>query len=249
MNRKQVLFLDGIRVSVQMADTTFARLQSTLLALGLDRIADDQKHHALILAVQDAWSIVDAVYRLRCLLQQLPGLKQNAPTIRLFYDRTRSIEELRHVVQHLNQQIELLASTADPIWGRLSWLAVKDPATLLISSCTIVMGSLFDSTHPCINPAGRSQVHLVDDITLSSAGQSIVLEPVMEQVAAVVAHIEPKLARVAADVPRMASDAMVGMVIQMVPDDVASSQDVNSPPVRPRDDVSVRLHSLPSPED
>jgi hypothetical protein len=52
--------------------------------------------------LMDAWTIIDAVHRLRALLRQMPGVSRspkNSPKLRIFMDRTEIVEELRKHVQ------------------------------------------------------------------------------------------------------------------------------------------------------
>lgn len=64
LDRKQMLYLDGIRYSIEMADLAHLRLQQTLLDLANHSNDSDPVHLYFVAAVQDAWSIVDSVHRL-----------------------------------------------------------------------------------------------------------------------------------------------------------------------------------------
>lgn len=69
LDRRQALFLDGIRYSVEMADLAYTRLRQTLFNLAEQRGSGTSLDHWLFVsAVQDAWSLIDSLHRLRGLL-------------------------------------------------------------------------------------------------------------------------------------------------------------------------------------
>lgn len=152
LNRKQALFLDGIRYCVEMADLAHSRLRWTLFThtTTLDEPTDNQaepldnRAQAVPAAFQDAWSIVDSLQRLRGLLAQMPGIKQNAAELQLFRRQTDAFENLRNGVQHLNNHIDVLVAQNLPAWGVLSWVVVpEDPAGNRLLSSAMIAGTLF----------------------------------------------------------------------------------------------------------
>jgi hypothetical protein len=120
LNRKQTLFLDGIRYSVEMADLAHSRLQAALLqhTQNVESASEGAtgEHYLHTAAFQDAWSIVDSLHRLRGLLSQMPGVKQNAPPLQVFRRQTDVVEDLRNGVQHLNHHIDALVAQKLPTW-------------------------------------------------------------------------------------------------------------------------------------
>lgn len=74
----QRLFVDGRRFSIEMPDVAYTRLCASALQIGgqdLDaelRPAPDTWSIPVIML--DAWSVVDAVQRLRTLIEGFPGL-------------------------------------------------------------------------------------------------------------------------------------------------------------------------------
>jgi hypothetical protein len=106
MSRKQALFVEGIRFSIEIADLAHVRLQSTLprLTKGDQLLPDDRLTASAML---DAWSIVDSLHRLRGLLRQMPGIhkRDRIPPIRAFFDATDKVTELRNTIQHLDTTI------------------------------------------------------------------------------------------------------------------------------------------------
>ena len=154
-NRKQMLFFDGIRYSVEMADLAHERLRETLYEIAQSPHAPEPNPHDFASAVLDAWSIVDLVHRLRGLLEQAPGIQQKSPPLLSFMKKTADVEKLRNSVQHLNQQIHKIADLNIPVWGALSWAARLDPELKSIWTCTLVAGTFFERTEPLVDPRGK----------------------------------------------------------------------------------------------
>ena len=75
LNRVQSLYIQGIRLSIEMADLAHQRLIQTLLDASEERQSGDKAEVPTALAMSDAWSIVDYVHRLRGLVRHLPQVK------------------------------------------------------------------------------------------------------------------------------------------------------------------------------
>jgi hypothetical protein len=195
LDRKQTVFLDGVTYSVQMADLAHTRLQNTL-------INDNPDHTS---AVLDAWSIVDSLHRLRELLNQMPGVKRNSPTLQIFQRNTTQIEAMRHGVQHLRGEIDTLVAQNKPVWGSLSW--VKPVGEREVDVGLLVAGTLSDYKGlPMVNPAGKSVSPPVDLITLTAYGHTVCLSEAMEYVERLVRKIEEQLHEKIQDLPAAAEE-------------------------------------------
>ena len=100
----------------------------------------------------DAWTIIDAVHRLRALLRQIPGVSRspkNSPKLRIFMDRTEIVEELRKHVQHLDQEVHSMAARSEPILGVVRWWAItKHEGQPVVSICYVVAGTVLSGPHP-----------------------------------------------------------------------------------------------------
>src|SRR3712207_2666245 len=104
--RRQVLFFDAIRASVDMTLLAYVRLQSTLAS------GSHHQHSSSILL--DAWSLVDTLNRLRVLVRAMPRLKHSAAVVSFLGD-LEAVEALRNAVQLLDGEIEKLKDTGYPI--------------------------------------------------------------------------------------------------------------------------------------
>jgi len=114
---KNVLFADGVRYSLEIADVSYSRLLSSTERLsGLDRESSEMQPD-IVCAVADAWLFVDSLHRLRELVQALPGLKQKDPEVQVFLRGTRHMEDLRHTVQHYRTGIHDFVDRRAPLGG------------------------------------------------------------------------------------------------------------------------------------
>jgi len=140
--RRTVLFLDGVRYSIQSFEIASRRLAQTLGQLSKGVGADDDLGEIISFAILDAWSIIDSIHRLRELLEQMPGLKKNTPELQLFLRRTSTVEDLRHYFQHFRTEIESYVEKSMPLWGTISW-STNNSETGLPETHTIVPGTYF----------------------------------------------------------------------------------------------------------
>src|SRR5450631_3661313 len=84
VDRKTVLFYDGIRYCFQIFDLTFTRLVESLQTLSSKDQQRDLLSERIASAVIDSWTLIDAAHRLRELLSQVPRLKKASPELQVF---------------------------------------------------------------------------------------------------------------------------------------------------------------------
>jgi hypothetical protein len=154
VERRDVLFLDGIRYCFEAFELTSLRLAHGLHSMGQRDDTSPPLGPKIVEVTTDAWTMIDVVHRLRELLQQVPKLKKNEPELQLFIRKTESIEDLRHYFQHFRTEIDLFAERGMPLWGTLSWIFDKGdseaPANHLLIPGTFfkdvrAMGCTFDT--------------------------------------------------------------------------------------------------------
>lgn len=172
---KVILFKDGIRYSINMANLAFSRLKLDLMALtkntysnrkcNEDELTKEQIFTCQLSALSHAWQIVDSVNRLKDLLMQCPNLKHKDPEYALFKRNTEDIEQLRNNIQHLNKEIENYIKQQIPAWGTLNWVS-KIYGEFLIFS--FIPGEIFARNTHLINPLGRKITMPIGAITLVS---------------------------------------------------------------------------------
>ncbi len=126
---RTVLFLDGIRYSIEIIDLAFRRLQETIEMISQMENKSDELSPKIVEAMSDAWVIIDSAHRLRELVCQFPKLKQKEPNVQLFLRNTEVVENLRNFVQHFRSGIDSFVEKGMPLWGTLSWAGSANPRT------------------------------------------------------------------------------------------------------------------------
>ena len=164
---KVPLFYDGIYYSVKMARTAYNSLVERLCTLANSQYKEDKEIPYLAeLAVTEAWSIVDSLFRLYQLLNHTPGLKQNAPELVLFYRKIKPIEDLRHSIQHLDEYLEQYSRDEIPAWGRLTWVCPTSQTKY--KACMILLGDYQPNLSLMPSHLGENMREPIDLITLTT---------------------------------------------------------------------------------
>lgn len=168
LNVRQVLFYDGIRYSLDMADEAYVMTRDSLLRYSEIRPPDAAD---LTKALLGAWSFVDCVHRLHMLLRQTRGMK-NTPQLKLFKAKLAEVEDFRHGVQHLDGTLQDL-DPEQPAWGCLAWFVAGPEKRHLL--CTAVPGSTKDMLVQTVDPFGKELRRPLDLIELDAFGKRISL--------------------------------------------------------------------------
>ena len=220
LNRRQMLFFDGIRVAIDMADLAYARLEEVLTRLANHDFPQEEVEMAMTVAFQDAWTIVDSVNRLRVLLKKLPNFKQRAPSLQVLYRHINLVEELRHTVQHLDTQINLLEQRDLSVWGTLRWFVLVDRDQLKYMSGTLASGSQFGAAHEIAQlKPGQSMYGSTDHITLLASELSANLSEIMRALGAFIPKLEGVLAPQFQGLPTAIGNLLLVAHIRAIEDD------------------------------
>jgi len=118
ISERQIIFLDGIRYSADMAGLAIDRLWRQLCVI--DSTEGDIETHQIAEAALDAWSIIDAAHRMSDLIENLPGLP-NANWRRVFKDRITDALTLRNTWQHQGNESARTVEQRGQAWGALAW--------------------------------------------------------------------------------------------------------------------------------
>ncbi len=116
---KQIVFLDALRVSAEIAGQAYDELIAEIRLFG-DKSESDRKGNS-VRAVRHAWTFIDAVHRFRVVLQQTPHVKHNH-VYELFMRRTETVTEMRNKAQHLNHELARIAERGQGAYGTLTWV-------------------------------------------------------------------------------------------------------------------------------
>jgi len=199
--------LDGISISIDMATMSYGRLQNSLLALSRGVAQDQPQPPALgALAMMDAWMIIDAVNRLRALVEATRGLRRG-PAVVSFYRSVEDVEILRNAVQHLPGQVAELEKNGRPLWGSLSW-SYREPPTAAIH--LLVPGTIAPTEGlPMVNPLAEQVEIPIGLITLTAAEVTVCLSEVLQAVGRFAERLERAAAIAFAALPPDAVDQYV----------------------------------------
>lgn len=160
---KKALFHDGIYYSVEITRRTYHDLVERLHTLGQFQFVDPTS--LALHAIADAWSVVDSLYRVRKLLEDMPGLKQNSPQLQLFYRKTRCLKSLRDSIQHLDEYIGKYVPYRTPALGRLSWVCPIHQNRY--KACMIAPGDVQPDWKLMPSHMGKKMRSPVDFVTLT----------------------------------------------------------------------------------
>jgi hypothetical protein len=205
--RKQTLFFDGIRYSVEMTALAYHRLRTVATELTRNMTRGKEPDPTLYTAIlSDAWSIIDSTHRLRELIWDTPGFtkKQRSVELRVFYDRTADVETLRHKVQHLKGEIRNVAETDQPVWGVLSWWSRFEEEPDILRRCQLAAGTLFPSDYPEFKLEKMWLAPPVDRFELTAHGVRVSLTDTYEAVERVARATEEALGEGLKAVPQEA---------------------------------------------
>ncbi|NQU23498.1 MAG: hypothetical protein HQ567_19635 [Candidatus Nealsonbacteria bacterium] len=221
LDARQAAFLDAICYCVEMADLAHRRLADVLLTVSREFSHGPQPpdRSVFVSSFLDAWSIVDAVHRLRGLLEQMPQFKRGgSPTYQLFRRKSDAVESLRNIVQHLRGEIQGLATGNWPVFGVISWLAVLDEEEGIVSSGVMAAGRILPGSREAINPCSHHPRTLVDHVTLEHQSNRLSLSGTMKEVKKIVRAIEPSLKEQFSGHGSGGGDLLVCIECQLKPD-------------------------------
>ncbi len=219
LDRRQAMFIDGIRYSVEMIDLAYVRLCDSLFRIA-SQFENDKSQSDLPATFAapfiDAWSIVDSIHRLRELLEQLPNAKRSkSPPYNLFRRKTALVTELRNIIQHLRKDLTIFAENDWPAYGVLDWLSVIDPQQGIVKACVMVSGKVRSGSFPVRNPVGLTIQGSIDHVTLQCKQERLGLSDAVRAIEPIVRGLEDSLRSQVADEPTDASDLCVCMTVKL----------------------------------
>jgi hypothetical protein len=228
-------WIDGIRYSVDIADIAMHRLCADLQEL-TRRSATGATNGAPVdpelqaCAVADAWTFVDAVWRLKRFLvdsnlPRPPGpphapIEDEEYTVDVRQLRTalKPIKQLRDGYQHLDNHAPRIAENGDTVWGHLNWIAL-DSGSGAVRTCLLVTGDdgRATSNFSMVNPAGKTLHGPIDHIVLHAFESSANLSEVYLQLISAVRGLERVLGHQVPDHPQAVGGFLVVLDVQPQP--------------------------------
>ena len=216
METVQAGFLDAIRLSAEIGGLAYARLSHCLEIVGLRNEGLLPIPGEVAGLFLDAWSVVDAVHRIRELLLQMRGVKRSMPAWQLFIRETEDVNSLRNTVQHLSNEIAEMTRNGWSTWGRLGWLQLMNSEMTRCRSFCLSPGKVITHTQPALNPCGKQFYGRVDHVHLYSKGDCLDLSLAVRRTSAMIELIERNLSTKFPNPEHSGSDTLVFLEVEMV---------------------------------
>jgi hypothetical protein len=217
MPRDQVLFADALRLSAQMAVFSFQNLERLLDSIthGAGPISVNER---AVEGICNAYGVIDAVNRFREVLRSFRGLKQNA-VFKLFIRATSDVEDLRDVVQHLNQELKAIGNRKASALGTITWLSGSPTEGSPPVAWMLQPGSFYPEQRtfgPVIDLHGRVVPGEITQICLQTSGVRVDLSDVVRRVQEMLAALEPSLRDQSKGKDLLGSDILLHISLQPV---------------------------------
>lgn len=171
LDKKQAVFFDGMRQSIQIIELSYTRLCQSLTAIAYNRSEDLNPNFTHIFL--DAWAFVDSVDRFRLLWQ----LQPSADTLPLDYtpqllnNNLKAVRDIRNVAAHLAQKIDRVLSTNSSVAGSISWVTLTCKEPLKINTYFIRLGIFATKIKECFSlPSGETSFTYDSGNVILSAG-------------------------------------------------------------------------------
>jgi hypothetical protein len=130
LDRKQAVFLDGMRHAVQIVELSYTRLCQALTELSVDGTTA-AKSAGFTHVFLDAWAFIDAADRFRCLWEMQPNASniRNQFSPNAVHIQLQEIRDVRNVSAHLSQKIDQIVALNSAVLGAISWVSLlsNDP--------------------------------------------------------------------------------------------------------------------------
>lgn len=172
LDRKQMLFFDGIRHAVEIIQFAHLRLRQTLTDLAINYQNKPLANDSFTIAFLDAWAIVDAIDRFRAFWELMPNVKRKAGQLPgdTFSILSQPIRDLRNVADHLAQRAEYVIAQKGTALGVLSWYTALNIQGTEGISCILLPGTYAPIEREFVNPAEKTSTYPTGLINLAAGG-------------------------------------------------------------------------------
>lgn len=192
ISERQIVLLDGIRYSADMAGVAIDRLWRQLCFL--DSTEEPIQNYHIAEAALDAWSVIDAAHRMSDLIENLPGLP-NTDWRRIFQQRVGDALALRDMWQHPVGEAPKIVEQRGQAWGALSWVK-HEGSTPTGRWFLAVVGSdfkgaswTFAGPHHAIPRVSTRRIRLIH------SGKTIYLSRLVRDMFEALSHLEDDIAK------------------------------------------------------
>lgn len=199
---------DALRFALDLTHLSYQRLVENLIGLGRARLAQRPVGALPTLAFLDAWSVVDNLWRLHCVLRNFPGLKQH-PQLEAHLRAFKHLEELRNGVQHLVGEFRKKAFVEKPIMGSLCWAWMPEESPVPYAMA-ITAGALRDGWIPLLN-GGLKLDPPIALVTIAAFGTEVDLTALMPRVEQIAARLDRGAREAVGEAQGIGADVVIMM--------------------------------------
>ncbi len=220
--RRVILHLDGLRLCAEIIDLAYERLLTILRELCYQKLPLTGRQ---ISVMSDAWVIIDATHRFRLVLAGTPGLKHNH-VYELFMRSTATVEELRHVIQHLDNEVDRIAEGRQAVLGTLSWLAASPTPDAPPSAYALTVGSEYPdkiTVGPMMDLWSTLPPDAIEQIEIALGMHKVDLSNVVGRVGTMIQSLVTPVAEYAEGKPALGSDRLMHFELRPVEHDSPDS--------------------------
>ena len=141
LDKKQAVFLDGLRHSAQIADHAYKRL-CTGLTEQATKLSESRGSNEFTPLFLDAWAFIDSTDRFRSLWEMQPHSVDIPEPFskRALKLQLNGIRDLRNVSAHISQKIDQIIAINSSVLGSINWLTMISKSPVEIKTCFIRPG-------------------------------------------------------------------------------------------------------------
>lgn len=195
LDRKQAIFLDGVRHAVQIIDLSYNRLCRSLneLTRHQQSVRGPDFTHAFL----DAWSFVDTTDRFTSLWEMQPesemGCRESCSSP--WRSKLQPIRDIRNVSAHGAQKIDQIVALNSSVLGSIRWISMDRPHPPKFRSHWIRPGIICrHAKEPLVTAQGNVRfVHGSGFVWLRAGKREVNLSDAYETVLNIVRHSEQAL--------------------------------------------------------
>jgi hypothetical protein len=224
LDRKQALFFDGIRHSVEIVHLAYSRLQHTLTNFALNYEVTPLPSETFTSAFLDAWAVVDGIDRFRAFWKLMPNTERGPlpPGGTKFEEISQPVRNLRNVADHLAQRADYVIANNGTALGELSWYTALDPKGTEGRCCILVPGTFTAGDRQFVNPAEKTSTYPTGLIHLAAgehrACLSDILPEIEKRVRFLEKTIEESVSKLGLDGQQAGADIFIAAQIRFLPD-------------------------------
>jgi hypothetical protein len=193
-----------------MTHVSYLRLVDTLERIGHTVRQGERQVNEPTLALVDAWSVVDNLWRLHNVLRRFPGMKKS-PQLEVHLRAIAAVEDLRHGIQHLDENLKTLATGQQPVLGSLSWLWTPDEPLETGLMMAVAAGAMREGWIPMTNPGGRKFHRPIGLVTLAGFGKELDLTALVVRAVEVAKGLDQGARMVVGNSPAGGADVVLAL--------------------------------------